>query len=110
MLEIEDCKPFEILNIGKYERQYWQSVNFGVKTKEQSLAEYIAFILKLYKAEPLPGSAVIHGKKGKNLIHIGGVDAPVTFSDIQHALEETKRMKQKELTVLVGTGKWDYMM
>jgi len=99
-LEIEGCKPFEILNIGKYERQYWQIFNFGKKTPEQTLAEYIGFVLKLYKAEALPGSAYIHGKKGNKLVHIGGVDAPVTFADIQHALEETRRMKQKELVVL----------
>jgi len=100
MLEIEGCKPFEILNIGKYERQYWQTIQFGNKTAEQSLAEYIAFVLKLYKADALPGSAYIHGKKGNKLVHIGGVDAPVTFGDIQHALEDTRRMKQKELVVL----------
>ena len=100
MLEIVDCKPFEILNIGKYERQYWQTVNFGNKTPEQTLAEYIAFVLKLYKAEALPGSPYIHGKKGNKLVHIGGVDAPVTLGDIQHALEDTRRMKQKELVIL----------
>ncbi len=100
MLEIEGCKPFEILNIGKYERQNWQSFNFGKKSPEQTMFEYIAFVLKLYKAEALPGSAYIHGKKGGKLIHVGGVDAPVTLSDIQHALEETRRMKQKELVVL----------
>jgi len=99
-LEIEGCKPFEILNIGKYERQYWQTYNFGKNTPEQTLSEYIGFVLKLYKAEALPGSAYIHGKKGNKLIHIGGVDAPVTFGDIQLALEDTRRMKQKELVVL----------
>jgi adenine specific DNA methylase Mod len=100
MLEIHGCKPFELLNIGKYERQYWQTIQFGNKTAEQSLAEYIAFVLKLYKADSLPGSPYIHGKKGNKLVHIGGVDAPVTFGDIQHALEDTRRMKQKELVVL----------
>lgn len=100
MLGIEGCKPFEILNIGKYERQYWQSFNFGKKTKEQTLAEYTAFILQLYKANALPGSAYIHGKRGNKLVHIGSVEAPVTFSDVQNALEETKRMKQKELVIL----------
>jgi len=100
MLEIDDCKPFEILNIGKYERQYWQTFNFGNKTPEQTLSEYIAFVLTLYKAEALPGSPYIHGKKGNKLVHIGGVDAPVTFTDIQLALEETIRMKQKDLVVL----------
>src|SRR3989304_3119376 len=32
LLEIDGCKPFEILNIGKYERQYWQTIQFGNKT------------------------------------------------------------------------------
>lgn len=100
MLEMDGCKPFEILNIGKYERQYWQTFNFSRKTKEQTLAEYIAFILKLFKADPLPGSSIIHGKRGSKLVHVGSVEAPVTFSDIQSALEEVKRMKQNSLVVL----------
>lgn len=100
MLEIDSCKPFEILNIGKYERQFWQGVTFGKKTPEQTLGEYITFILKLYKAEALPGSSLIHGRKGSRLVHVGSVEAPVTFADIQNALQETIRMKQKELVVL----------
>lgn len=100
MLEIEGCKPFEILNIGKYERQSWQGVSFGSKTREQTLAEYIAFILELYKANALPGSTYIHGQKGAELIHVGSVEAPVTLQDIQKAIEETLRMKQKQLTIL----------
>lgn len=100
MLEIDGCKPFEILNIGKYERQFWQTIQFGKKKLEQTLAEYIDFILQLYKADALPGSSYIHGKKRNKLIHIGSVEAPVTFSDIQNAIEETRRMKQKELVVL----------
>ena len=60
MLGIEGCKPFEVLNLGKYERQYWQGITFGeAKDKphtERALYEYLAFILKLYGAQPLPGS------------------------------------------------------
>jgi adenine-specific DNA-methyltransferase len=33
LLGIEGCKPFKILNLGKYERQYWQGVTFGGKGK-----------------------------------------------------------------------------
>jgi len=53
LLEIENCKPFEILNLGKYERQFWQGITFG-KTRtaqEVTLIEYLAFILKLYAAQ-----------------------------------------------------------
>jgi adenine-specific DNA-methyltransferase len=100
LLEIEGCRPFEILNIGKYERQYWQTTSFGKKSREQTLAEYVAFVLSLYKAHPLPGSAHIHGQKGTELVHIGSVEAPVTLEDVQKALGETQRMRQKQLTVL----------
>ena len=31
LLDIEGCRSFEILNLGKYERQYWQGVTFGEK-------------------------------------------------------------------------------
>lgn len=104
LLGIENCKPFEVLNLGKYERQYWQGVTFGEsKDKpitEQALYEYLAFILKLYGAQPISGMAHIHGKKGKALIHIGAVDAPVTITEIDLAVDECAKLKQSELHVL----------
>lgn len=104
MLDIENCKPFEVLNLGKYERQYWQGITFGEeKTKpqsEQSLYEYLAFILKLYGAQPLPGTQHLHGKKGSGMVHIGAVDAPVTFDEVEEALNECVQLKQNELHVL----------
>ena len=104
MLGIENCKPFEILNLGKYERQYWQGVTFGdAKNQplgERALYEYLAFILKLYGAQPLSGLVHLHGKKGRAMIHIGAVDAPVTFNEINDAVEECTTLKQKELHVL----------
>jgi DNA modification methylase len=104
LLEIESCKPFEVLNLGRYERQYWQGVTFG-ETKgkplaEQALYQYLAFILKLYGAQPLAGMAHLHGKKGKAMVHIGAVDAPVTITEIDAAVDECAKLKQGELHVL----------
>ena len=103
MLDIEDCKPFEVLNLGKYERQYWQGVTFGEGDKsqsEQSIFEYLAFILRLYGAQPLPGTQHLHGKKGNAMVHIGVVDAPITFDEVEEALNECAQLKQSELHVL----------
>lgn len=104
LLGIENCKPFELLNLGKYERQFWQSATFGeTKDKpfaEQVLYEYLAFILKLYGAQPLAGMAHIHGKKGKAMVHIGAVDAPVTIAEIDTAVDECATLNQGELHVL----------
>jgi hypothetical protein len=104
LLGIENCRPFEVLNLGKYERQYWQGVTFGeAKDKplaEQALYEYLAFILKLYGAQPVVGLTHLHGKKGKAMVHIGAVDAPVTIAEIDAAVDECARLKQGELHVL----------
>jgi len=104
LLGAENCKPFEVLNLGKYERQYWQGVTFGDKKEkplaEQALYEYLAFILKLYGAQPMAGMEHLHGKKGKTMIHIGAVDAPVTIAEVDLALEECSKLRQIELHVL----------
>jgi DNA modification methylase len=103
LLEIENCKPFEILNLGRYERQYWQGVSFASNGKtitEQALYEYLAFILKLYGAQPVAGLQHLYGKKGKAMVHIGSVDAPVTIDEINDAVAECARLKQTELHVL----------
>ena len=102
MLDIPDCKPFEVLNLGKYERAYWQGVTFGetpTEPNQAAIAAYIAFILELYKAQPLAGTH-IHGKKGRTLIHVGAVDAPVTISQVNEALAECATLGQKELHIL----------
>jgi DNA modification methylase len=104
MLGIENCKPFEVLNLGKYERQYWQGVTFGDENDkaltEQALYEYLAFVLKLYGAQPVVGMAQLHGKRAKAMVHIGAVDAPVTIAEIDAAVDECVKIKQGELHVL----------
>ncbi len=104
LLEIKDCRPFDMLNLGKYERQYWQGVTFGGSTNkliaEQTVYEYLAFILKLYGAQPISGLQHLHGKIGKAMIHIGAVDAPVTIDEIGDAVAECAKLNQHELHVL----------
>jgi adenine-specific DNA-methyltransferase len=99
LMEFENCRPFEILNLGKYERQIWQESSFQ-KGKETVLYDYLAFILRLYGAEPIAGFQQIHGKKGKVLIHIGAVDAPVTIDEVSASMAECLAAKQAELHVL----------
>ena len=103
LLGIKNCKPFDVLNLGRYERQYRQGVTFGKKDKpvtEQALYEYLAFILKLHGSRPVTGLIHLHGKKGKAMVHVGAVDAPVTIGEIESAVEECLKLKQKELHVL----------
>jgi len=103
LLGIEGTKPLELVNLGRYERQYWQDVTFDRRTKgapEQALFQYLAFILKLYGAQPVPGLTHLHGKRGTAFVHVGAVDAPVTITEVAAALDECVALKQKELHVL----------
>ena len=104
LLGVKNCKPFEVLNLGKYERQYWQGASFAgtgsARITETALYEYLAFILKLYGARPVAGLAHLHGQKNRALVHIGAVDAPVTIGDVNAAVDECVKLKQKELHVL----------
>jgi DNA modification methylase len=103
LLDIDNCQPFEVLNLGKYERQYWQGVTFGEQgllLTAQTLYAYLAFILKLYGAQPVPGLTHLHGKKGKAMVHIGAVEAPVTIAEIDTAIAACVQCRQTELHVL----------
>jgi DNA modification methylase len=94
------AKPFEILNLGKYERQLWQVKTFTGKGEKQALYEYLSFILKLYGAEPVSGFTYLHGKKGIAFIYVGAVDSPVTIQECLDAIRECKKVGGTELHVL----------
>ena len=95
LLGIEGCKPFEVLNLGRYERRYWQGINAG-----EAVYEYFQFIVKLYHAEPVVGFTNLHGRKGEAMVHVGATDAPVTVSEVRAAMEECKANGLKALDVL----------
>jgi DNA modification methylase len=106
--EERGCRPFEVLNLGRYERKYWQGITFGNEPRsdeEAALTAYVRFILDLYKAQPIHGTHV-HGKKGGAFVHVGAVDAPVTISQIEDASAEAQRLGGKELHVLG----WEFEM
>lgn len=83
LLSVEDCQPFEILNLGAYERQHWQQATTG-----SEIEAYLNFVLTLYSAQPVEGYEHLHGKKADRLVHVGAVDAPVTIDEIENVLDE----------------------
>jgi adenine-specific DNA-methyltransferase len=98
LLQIEGCKPFEILNLGNYERHklaangHWE--------------RYVQFILQLYRAEPVTGFATLHGKKARAYVHVGSVDSPVTMREIRQTLKEAQGAGVREVHFLG----WDFEM
>ncbi|MFQ5874606.1 MAG: site-specific DNA-methyltransferase, partial [Dehalococcoidia bacterium] len=63
LLDTQDCQPFEVLNLGRYERRYWQVniLNGPQEDGSKAITDYLRFIVALYHAEPAGGYAHLHG-------------------------------------------------
>jgi adenine-specific DNA-methyltransferase len=94
LLTQPNIRPFILQNLGKYERQAWQSAEFPASSQDQlheqreREAAYRQFILNLYRATPLSGKAWIHGIKNDRMVHVGSVEAPVTQADVKAIARE----------------------
>ncbi len=90
----KNYRAFEILNLGKYERQHYIGVNLNLREEEKNkqLQEkeknFVNLILKAYKAEPSSGFKTFHGKKGGRLVVIGPINLPVTRNFVDEVLNE----------------------
>jgi DNA modification methylase len=96
LLGIPGVKPFVVQNLGKYERQAWQVAEFG-ESAEAATAAYRRFVLDLYHAQSVAGYVWLHGNKAGRMVHVGGVDAPVTRADVSGMVTEFRKA--------VGSGK-----
>jgi len=89
LLGIPDVKPFVVQNLGKYERQQWMGVEFQDATSRAAVEQrYRDFLLQLYNAEPVSGYSWLHGVKAHRMVHVGGVDAPVSIGDVKSIVQE----------------------
>ncbi len=91
-------RAFEILNLGKYERQYFVGIDPTLPEPERRAlslrkeGEYLTLILSAYRAERVEQSPPFHGRRGNVLVLVGPVDAPITRGDALTAVDAAKRM------------------
>ena len=96
-----DYRAFEILNLGKYERQHYVGVNPSLREEEQrkQLEEkesaFLSLILRAYQAEGVTGFETFHGKKAGRLVAVGPVNLPVTRLFVEEVILECR---QKHIT------------
>ncbi len=97
--EGKDFRAFEVLNLGKYERQFFMDdlANGARRQKEQT---YKQLILEAYKAQPVNGFDQLHGKRSGRMVHIGPLDVPVTQSRLQDIFEECKKQLITQVDIL----------
>ncbi len=102
----QDYRAFEILNLGKYERQHYIGVNPGLREeqKQQQIAAkeaaFLDLILRAYHAGKVENFAAFHGKKAGRLVAIGPVNLPVTRLFVEEIILECRKNHITKVDIL----------
>jgi adenine-specific DNA-methyltransferase len=101
-------RAFDVYNLGRYERQWWQKD--ALKGADTELRRVV---LEFFKAEILDpaksgrgGSPLIHGRKGRALCHVDGIDGIFTAAEARAVAQAAAGMGAKEVYCLA----WDFEM
>ena len=92
--EGKNYRAFEVLNLGKYERQLYVDINPDLRDEEKQKqleakeADFLNLILYAYRAEKVEGFITFHGKKAGRLIAVGPVNLPVTRRYVEEIIIE----------------------
>ena len=99
-------RAFEILNLGKYERQHYVGVDTGLRSEEKKKQlearerEFVKLILHAYRAEPVNQFKVFQGKKAGRLVAVGPVNLPVARLFVEHIILECRAKKITRADIL----------
>jgi len=102
----KDFRAFEILNIGRYEREHFVDINENLreeekrKQREKKEKEFIDLILAAYKAQLVDSFNNFVGKKQDRLVAIGPIENPVTQEFVNEAIKECKQKSIFKFDVL----------
>ena len=102
----EDYRAFEILNLGKYERQHYIGVNPNLREAEQQKQSiekeeaFINLILRAYAAEKTDSFTNFQGKKAGRLVAVGPVNLPVTRLFVEEIILECRKHQITRVDVL----------
>lgn len=108
----KDFRAFEILNVGKYERENFLNINEDLRAEqkakqaERKEKAFIQLIISAYKAEPVSSFINIVGKKRDRLVAIGPINTPVSSQLVKDIVAECK---EKSITKVDILG-FDYEM
>ena len=102
----QNYRAFEILNLGKYERQHFVGLNPNLREEEQQKqlqekeAAFLDLILNAYRAEKVENFAAFHGKKAGRLVAVGPVNLPVTRLFVEEIILECRKNHITKVDIL----------
>lgn len=99
-------RAFEVLNLGRYERQAYLNVGgrLSAEQREQALlqkeTEFRELILRAYKGEPLANDGFFHGRNAGRLVVIGPINLPVGRLFVEEVIIECRKRGATRVDVL----------
>jgi len=101
--EEKPYRAFDVYNLGRYERQWWQA-----QALEGADDQHREIVLAFYRAEPLTGasSPLLHGRKGPAMVSVDGIDSILTLGELRPIVEAVKAAGAKEVHCLA----WEFEM
>ena len=89
--ENKNWRAFEILNLGKYQREHYvsdQNTKSDTLGKQQREEDFKNLILDAYKATDVKGFATIHGKRGETFVSLGPINQPLSRNHVEEVISE----------------------
>jgi adenine-specific DNA-methyltransferase len=100
--EGKSYRAFDVYNLGRYERQWWQKER--LKGADD---EHRKVVLGFYKAEVLSNAgAYLHGRKGRAFVHVSGIDSILTRDEVRGVAKAAHDAGAKEVHCLA----WEFEM
>lgn len=96
-------RAFDVYNLGRYERQWWQKERL-----KGADVEHRRVVLEFYRADPLSNSAspLLHGRKGAALVHVDDIDGIFTRKELRSVAEAAKEAGARQVNCLA----WEFEM
>ena len=96
-------RSFDVYNLGRYERQWWQQESLqGADTEHRRV------VLEFYRAEALFNSPnpLLHGRKGPAYVHVDGIDSIFGRKEVRQVALAAQSIGARELNCLA----WEFEM
>jgi adenine-specific DNA-methyltransferase len=96
-------RAFDVYNLGRYERQWWQKERL-----EGADAEHRRIVLEFFRAEILsnPPSSSLHGRKGAAFCHVDSIDSIFTRDEAKVVAQAASDAGAKQVYCL----SWEFEM
>jgi adenine-specific DNA-methyltransferase len=100
-------RSFDVYNLGRYERQWWQ-----MERLRGADNEHRKIVLTFYKAAPLtsPPNDLLHGKKGSSAggayVHVDQIDTIFQYEELCAVAQAAQAAGARELHILA----WEFEM